>query len=59
MNNSPASSHAKRLIRRCEASSATPRPESRIVIGDLRHYVECAPTFLGIGQRSLSGCTQT
>jgi superfamily II DNA helicase RecQ len=44
MNNSPASSHAKRLIRRCEASSATPRPESRIIIGDLRSCVECAPT---------------
>jgi ferredoxin-like protein FixX len=54
MNNSPASSKAKRLIRRCEASSATPRPESQILIGDLRRCVECAPTSR-IVQRSSSG----
>jgi hypothetical protein len=40
MNNSPASSHAKRLTRRCGAGSTTPHPESLSFIRDLRLSVE-------------------
>jgi hypothetical protein len=51
MNNSPASSYAKRLIRRYGAGSTTPHPESLSLIGDLRPSVELTR------QRSPSGCT--
>jgi hypothetical protein len=44
MIDSPASRSAKRLIRRCEACLATPRPESQIVIGDLQRRVEHDPS---------------